>query len=115
MGDALSVAIDSLGYSCAGNTQPCGSALLVVHHTKNPLLCCDPAGTTRSIMLQNVIILVFTALASSFLWWRSRFKLCRRCRSRIRRWEPVCTVCGAGTEVAHKDPDKPPPAQSWTH
>ena len=25
-------------------------------------------------MLQNVIILVFTAL-SSFLWWRSRFKI----------------------------------------
>jgi hypothetical protein len=25
-------------------------------------------------MLQNVIILMFTALASSFLWWRSRFK-----------------------------------------
>jgi hypothetical protein len=25
-------------------------------------------------MLQNVIILVLTALASSLLWWRSRFK-----------------------------------------
>jgi hypothetical protein len=45
-------------------------------------------------MLQNVIILVFTALASSFLWWRSRFKICRRCRSRIRRWASVCNVCG---------------------
>jgi len=45
-------------------------------------------------MIQNVIILVFTAL-SSFLWWRSRFKICRRCRSRIRRWASVCHICGA--------------------
>jgi hypothetical protein len=28
-------------------------------------------------------------------WWRSRFKICRRCRSRIRRWVSVCHVCGA--------------------
>jgi hypothetical protein len=40
-------------------------------------------------------ILVFTALASSFLWWRSRFKICRRCRSRIRRWASICHICGA--------------------
>src|SRR5215831_19280771 len=46
-------------------------------------------------MFQKVVILVFTALASSFLWWRSRFKICRRCRSRIRRWASVCHVCGA--------------------
>jgi hypothetical protein len=38
----------------------------------------------QGAMLQNVIILVFTALASLFLCWRSRFKICRRCRSRIR-------------------------------
>jgi hypothetical protein len=43
----------------------------------------------------NVAIIVFAALASSFLWWRSRFKICRRCRSRIRRWASVCHVCGS--------------------
>src|SRR5262249_29924712 len=46
-------------------------------------------------MFQKVVILVFTTLASSFLWWRSRFKICRRCRSRIRRWASICHVCGA--------------------
>src|SRR5215471_11800199 len=35
----------------------------------------------RLAMLPNVILLVFAALASSFLWWRSRFKVRRRCRS----------------------------------
>jgi hypothetical protein len=49
-------------------------------------------------MLQNVVILVFTALASSVVWWRSRFKICRRCRSRIR--PSVCHVCGAENRVS---------------
>ena len=49
----------------------------------------------RLAMLPNVILLVFAALASSLLWWRSRFKICRRCRSRIRRLASVCHVCGA--------------------
>src|SRR5262249_27731911 len=49
----------------------------------------------RLAMLPNVILLVFAALVSSFLWWRTRFKICRRCRSRIGRWESVCHVCGA--------------------
>jgi len=44
-------------------------------------------------MLPNIIILVFVTLVSSFLWWRTRFKICRRCRSRIRRWATVCHVC----------------------
>jgi hypothetical protein len=52
-------------------------------------------GEKRLAMLQRVVLLIFTALASSFLWWRSRFKICRRCRSRIRRWASVCHVCGA--------------------
>lgn len=34
--------------------------------------CCE------QMLFRNVIVLVFTALASSFLWWRSRFKICRR-------------------------------------
>jgi hypothetical protein len=46
-------------------------------------------------MIQNIFILIFTAAASSFLWWRTRFKICRRCRSRLRRWAAVCHVCGA--------------------
>lgn len=57
-------------------------------------LVCNAASKRRLAMLQSVIILVFTALASSLLWWRSRFKICRRCRSRIRRWASVCHVCG---------------------
>src|SRR5215813_7361457 len=31
-------------------------------------------------------IVDYQALASSFLWWRSRFKICRSCLSRMRRW-----------------------------
>ena len=91
-GTVLNVATDSLGYLCGAKGWLCGSALLVVHPTKT-FLCCDLARWLA--MLQNVILLIFTALASSFLWWRARFKVCRRCRSRIRRWASVCHVCGA--------------------
>src|SRR5512132_128778 len=93
MGAVLDVATGSLGYSFEAESQRCGSALLVVHYTKTLFVA---AWQERLLaMLPNVILLVFTALASSFLWWRSRFKLCRRCRSRIRRWASVCHVCGA--------------------
>jgi len=43
---------------------------------------------------------VFTAPASSFLWRRGRFKICRRCRSRIIRSASVCHVYGASNDVA---------------
>ena len=86
-------AIDSPGYSFKAESRPCGSSQLVVHYTKT--LCVATRQERRLAMLPNVIILVFTALASSFLWWRTRFKICRRCRSRIRWWPSVCRVCGA--------------------
>jgi hypothetical protein len=41
-GDALNMAIDSLGYSCKAESRPCGSALLVVHHIKT-VFCCNLA------------------------------------------------------------------------
>ena len=89
-GAVLIVATDSPGYSCKAESQPCGSSHLVVHYTKT--LC---VAAWLLAVFRNVIIPVFTALASSFLWWRTRFKICRRCRSRIRRWATVCPVCGA--------------------
>ena len=60
-------------------------------------------------MIQSVIIFVFTALASSFLWWHSRFKICRSFLSRIRRWASVCHVCGTSNRVTNKALDKIPP------
>jgi len=94
MGGVWGAAIGSPGYSCKARK----SALRVVsrpvvHYTKT--LCVATRQERRLAMLPNVIILVFTALASSFLWWRTRFKICRRCRSRIRWWASVCRVCGA--------------------
>jgi hypothetical protein len=59
------------------------------------ILRLSSVATWRLTMLQNVILLVFAVLASSFLWWRARFKICRRCRSRIRRWASVCHICRA--------------------
>src|SRR5262249_39830137 len=92
-GRCLAAAIDLLGYSYKAESQPCGSPPLAVHYTRT--LCVATRQERLLAMLPNVIILVFTALASSFLWWRGRFKICRRCRSRIRRWATVCRVCGA--------------------
>src|SRR5262249_18508824 len=59
-------------------------------------------------MLENVILLVFAALVSSFLWWRTRFKICRRCRSRIRRWALFATSVVRSSRTANKAPDKIP-------
>src|SRR5262245_48595458 len=86
-GVVYSAAIDSPGYSCKAERP-----LLFAP----PLLVVDIRLTSAGLaMLQSVIILVFTALASSFLWWRGRFKLCRRFLSSIRHWPSVCHVCGA--------------------
>src|SRR5215831_14259306 len=92
-GVVYSAGIDSPGYSCEAESQPCGSSHLVVHYTKT--LCVAAWQESRLTMLPNVILLVLAALVSSFLWFRTRFKICRRCRSRIRRWATVCHVCGA--------------------
>jgi hypothetical protein len=94
MAAARVAAIGSPGYSCEAESRSCRSPLLVVHHIKT---LCVAAWQKKGglAMLQNVILLIFAALASSFLLWHSRFKICRRCRSRIRRWASVCHVCGA--------------------
>jgi len=47
MGDALSAATDSLGYSCEADSQRCGSALLVVHHAKHFVL--RPGKAARNV------------------------------------------------------------------
>jgi hypothetical protein len=101
MGTVPNVATGSRGYSYEAESRSCASAMLVVHHTK--LCFCGLAKNEGgSTIIQNVIILVLTALASSFLWRRSRFKICRRCRSRIRQWAAVCHVCGAAWKNVHK-------------
>src|SRR5262245_7214375 len=96
MGVVWRAAIGSPGYSCEVGSRPYGSALLVVHCTKT--LSFAAWLERRLAMLPNVILLVFAALASSFLWWCTRLKICRRCQSRIRRWATVCHVCGAEQE-----------------
>jgi hypothetical protein len=89
MAIALSVTIDSPGDTRATQkvTQACRycSSFIILK-----VFVLQSGKTKADAMVQSVIILVFTALASSFVWWRSRFKICRMCRSRIRRWASVC-------------------------
>jgi hypothetical protein len=62
MGAVWRVAIDSPGYSCEAENRPYGSPPLVLHYTKT--LC---VAAWQLAMLPNIILLVFTALPSSFL------------------------------------------------
>jgi hypothetical protein len=60
-------------------------------------------GSQRSKMS----LLSFTAL-SSFLRWRSRFKICRRCRSRIRRGRRFATSVVRSNRISASRPADQP-------
>jgi hypothetical protein len=117
MGAVPNVATGSRGYSYEAESRSCASAMLVLHHTKHFVFCGLAKNEGGSTMIQNVIILVLTAPASAYLWFRSRFKLCRRCRStrkavgiRLPRlWCRAVVYLGSSLGIRNKTLDKIPP------
>src|SRR4029453_1417797 len=59
-------------------------------------------------MIPNILLLIFATAASSFLWWRSRFKICRRCRHALDGGHLFAISVGRSNRMAKKVLDNTP-------